>query len=112
MTSNIKKSHPIIGEILSLAKTRQISETSDKISTLFFDEEAIEKIKGLLWNYQHSNEIRDIIEEIILLAYFLDQKKHAKDASQALMDMLSTEMVHLLRSKDNSEHGVAPPEKK
>ncbi|MFX0060927.1 MAG: hypothetical protein ACFFC7_01930 [Candidatus Hermodarchaeota archaeon] len=96
---------------MSLAKTRQISETTDKLSTLFFDEEAIEKIKGLLWNYRHSNEIRDIIEEIILLAYFLDQKKHAKDASQALMDILSTEIVHLLRNKD-SEHGVAAPEKR
>ncbi|MFX1534602.1 MAG: hypothetical protein ACFFDI_10305 [Promethearchaeota archaeon] len=111
MNSNTRKSHPIINEILSLAKTRQISETTNEISTLFFDDEAIEKIKELLSSYRHSNEFRDIIEEIILLAYFLDQKKHATVASQTLMDILSIEISHL-RTEDISDHGVAPPEKK
>jgi hypothetical protein len=86
---NDKDVHPIIEEVLNLAKKRATSDTEDWISTVIFDEEAIEKLKKLLASYFNSKDLPHVVKELITLAYFFDQK-NAKQASEALIEVVNT----------------------
>ncbi|MFX1255726.1 MAG: hypothetical protein ACFFCZ_29245 [Promethearchaeota archaeon] len=111
-----KDVHPIIEEVLNLAKKKGTSDTEDWISTIIFDEEAIEKLKKLLASYFNSKDLPNVVKELLTLAYFFDQK-NAKQASDALMEVINTSvgvlaaLIH--QTTDNTdEQSINIPEKR
>ncbi|MFX0091885.1 MAG: tetratricopeptide repeat protein [Candidatus Hodarchaeota archaeon] len=113
--SDDKKTHPIIEEAVRLLKKRETSDTADWMSSVFYNEEAIEQLKKSLANYFGSNELPDVVRELLTLACFLDTQKNNKEASQALIEVVNSATDALeefirTRSKDISQ--THPPERR
>ncbi|MFW9996483.1 MAG: hypothetical protein ACFFD4_30850 [Candidatus Odinarchaeota archaeon] len=90
MASNGKKAATaIIEEILLLVSKPAFSQTDD-LSECFFDDEALQEIERLIWSYSSSPVFKEIIEELLTFAYFLDVHKSAKELSDSVVKVIES----------------------
>ncbi len=89
--SKDKKPHPIIEEALALIKTRQtVTESEEEMyASMYFDEEAVEKLQRALSNYFHSEELINVVVALLNLAKVLDDS-NAKEAALSIVVVVAT----------------------
>lgn len=103
--SKDKKPHPIIEEALALIKTRQtVTESEEEMyASMYFDEEAVEKLQRSLSNYFHSEELITVVVALLNLAKVLDDF-NAKEAALSIVVVVAT-AAEPLEALNLSRHG-------
>ncbi|MFX0065220.1 MAG: hypothetical protein ACFFC7_23865 [Candidatus Hermodarchaeota archaeon] len=103
--SKDKKHHPIIEEALALIKTRQtVTESEEEMyASMYFDEEAVEKLQRSLSNYFHSEELITVVVALLNLAKVLDDF-NAKEAALSIVVVVAT-AAEPLEALNLSRHG-------